>query len=185
MINSSKNDYWNWEEFCLGDTLKPVALCPPCHLGKPELRNKIIVFPEFISSISILCILESSVATWVIRDGFKTQPPVDRRFRPVPPSFCCSKQWQPPGTGRNRRSTGGWVLKPPLSKKSWTLYSGKLIWNQKLKIQQSILKMCVTRTAQGVFECCKRTPERRDNWFILLVGKFVLLCMFNHTLKLV
>ena len=50
-----------------------------------------------------------------IRDGFKTQPPVDRRFRPVPPGFYCSKQWQPPGTGRNRRSTGGWVLKPPLS----------------------------------------------------------------------
>ena len=50
-----------------------------------------------------------------VRDGFKTQPPVDRRFRPVPPGFYCSKQWQPPRTGRNRRSTGGWVLKPPLS----------------------------------------------------------------------
>ena len=24
-------------------------------------------------------------------------------------------QWQPPGTERNRRSTGGWVLKPPLT----------------------------------------------------------------------
>ena len=49
-----------------------------------------------------------------LRDGFKTQPPVDRGFRPVPPSFYCSKQWQLPGTGRNRRSTGGWVLKSPL-----------------------------------------------------------------------
>ena len=49
------------------------------------------------------------------RDGLKTQPPVDRRFRPVLGGFYRSKQWQPPGTGRNRRSTGGWVLKPPLT----------------------------------------------------------------------
>ena len=28
----------------------------------------------------------------LLRDGFKTQPPVDRRFRPVPPGFYCSKQ---------------------------------------------------------------------------------------------
>ena len=27
-----------------------------------------------------------------IRDGFKTQPPVDQQFRPVPPGFYCSKQ---------------------------------------------------------------------------------------------
>ena len=52
----------------------------------------------------------------VARGGFKTQPPVDRRFRPVPPGCYCSKQWQPQGTGRNRQSTGGWVLKPPLGK---------------------------------------------------------------------
>ena len=51
----------------------------------------------------------------LLRDGFKTQPLVDRRFRPVPSGFYCSKQWQPPGTGRNRRSTSGWVLKSPLS----------------------------------------------------------------------
>ena len=50
----------------------------------------------------------------VLRDDFKTQPPVDWRFHPVPGVFYCSKQWQPPGTRRNRRSTGGWVLKPPL-----------------------------------------------------------------------
>ena len=49
----------------------------------------------------------------------KPQPPVDRRFRPVPPGFYCSKQWQPPGTRQNRRSTGGWVLKPPLSVRVW------------------------------------------------------------------
>ena len=49
-----------------------------------------------------------------VRDGFKPQPPVDRWFRPVPPGFYCCKQWQPPWTRRNRRSTGGWVLKPPL-----------------------------------------------------------------------
>ena len=49
-----------------------------------------------------------------LRDGFKTQPPVDQRFRPVPAGFYCSKQWQPPRTGQNRRSTGGWVLKLPL-----------------------------------------------------------------------
>ena len=46
-----------------------------------------------------------------VRGGFKTQPPVDRRFRPVPPGFYCSKQWQPPGTGRN------WSR--PLQKKTW------------------------------------------------------------------
>ena len=28
----------------------------------------------------------------LLKDGFKTQPPVDRRFRPVPPGFYCSKQ---------------------------------------------------------------------------------------------
>ena len=50
-----------------------------------------------------------------LRDDFKTQPPVDRRFRPVRAGSYCSKQWQPPRTGRNRRSTGGWVLKPPLT----------------------------------------------------------------------
>ena len=50
-----------------------------------------------------------------VRDGFKTQPPGDRWFRPVLAGFYCSKQWQPPRTGRNRRSTGGWVLKPPLN----------------------------------------------------------------------
>ena len=49
------------------------------------------------------------------RDCFKTQPPVDPRFCPVPVGFYSSKQWQPPGTGRNRRSTGGWILKPSLS----------------------------------------------------------------------
>ena len=27
-----------------------------------------------------------------VRDGFKTQPPVDRRFCPVPAGFYCSKQ---------------------------------------------------------------------------------------------
>ena len=30
--------------------------------------------------------------TYYIRDGFKTQPEVDQRFRPAPGSFCCSKQ---------------------------------------------------------------------------------------------
>ena len=49
-----------------------------------------------------------------VRDNFKTQLPVDRRFRPVPAGFYCSKQRQPPGTVRNHRSTGGWVLKSPL-----------------------------------------------------------------------
>ena len=63
-----------------------------------------------------------------LRDGFKTQPPVDRRFRPVPTSSYCSKQWKPPGTGRNRRSTGGWVLKSHLTSaivlrsNGWYLY---------------------------------------------------------------
>ena len=63
----------------------------------------------------------------MIRDGFKTQPPVDRRFRPVPPGFYCSKQWQPPGNGRNRRLTGGWVLKPPLRHWNFTVEKGSKI----------------------------------------------------------
>ena len=64
-----------------------------------------------------------------VRDGFKTQPPVDRRFRPVPPGFYCTKQWQPPGTGRNHRSTVGWVLKPPLN-----VYTTNI--NRELKMQR-------------------------------------------------
>ena len=59
--------------------------------------------------------LKSCISVQLFRGGFKTQPPVDRRFRPVPPGFYCSELWQPPRTGRNRRSTGGWVLKPPLT----------------------------------------------------------------------
>ena len=58
-----------------------------------------------------------TVAPETFRDDFKTQPPVDRWFCPVPPGFYCSKQWQPPWTGRNLRSTGGWVLKPPLTRR--------------------------------------------------------------------
>ena len=50
-----------------------------------------------------------------VRDGFKTQLLVDRRFRPVPPSFYRSKQWQLPGTGRNRRSTSSSVRFQPVS----------------------------------------------------------------------
>ena len=51
----------------------------------------------------------------LFRGGFKTQPPVDRRFRPVPGGCHCLEQLKPGGTGRNRRSTGGWVLKPSLT----------------------------------------------------------------------
>ena len=61
-----------------------------------------------------------------VRDGFKTQPPVDRRFCRVPAGFYYSKQWQPPGTGRNQWLTSGWVLKSPLtfcgSNRNGTLY---------------------------------------------------------------
>ena len=57
--------------------------------------------------------LNQTSVPWVQRDGFKTQPPIDRRFHPVPAGFYCSKQWQPPRTGRNRRSTGGWVWSRP------------------------------------------------------------------------
>ena len=38
-----------------------------------------------------------------LRYDFKTQPLVDRWFRLVLAGFYCSKQWQPPRTGRNRR----------------------------------------------------------------------------------
>ena len=67
---------------------------------------------------------------YFVRDGFKTQLPVDRRFRPVPAGFYCSKQWQLLGTGRNRRSTGSWVLKLPL-----ILYSDNVnfqVWRLKV-----------------------------------------------------
>ena len=67
--------------------------------------------------------LSGKVIPDALRDGFKTQPPVDRRFSPVPAGFYCSKQWQPPGTGQNRRSTGGWVLKPPLKDMEYLLAS--------------------------------------------------------------
>ena len=57
----------------------------------------------------------------IVRDGFKTQPPVDRWFRPVQARFSIVlKVMTTPGIGRNRRSTGGWVLKPPLrEKQNW------------------------------------------------------------------
>ena len=41
------------------------------------------------------------------RDDFKTQPPVDRRFHPVPGGFYYSKQWQQAGTG-GRPAVGFW-----------------------------------------------------------------------------
>ena len=66
-----------------------------------------------------------------VRGDFKTQPPADRRFCSFPPGFYCSKQWQPSWTGRNRRSTGGWVLKPPLTNKQIIPLSlmGKLMFH--------------------------------------------------------
>ena len=51
-----------------------------------------------------------------LRDDFKTQTPVDLQFRPVPGIYHCLEQWKPARTERNRRPTGGWVLKPSLSK---------------------------------------------------------------------
>ena len=42
-----------------------------------------------------------------VRDNFKTQPPVDRRFRLVLDSCYCSKQWQPDGT-TNRKAVEFW-----------------------------------------------------------------------------
>ena len=44
-------------------------------------------------------------------DDFNTQLPVVRRFRLALAGFFCSKQWQPPGTRRNRRSTCGCVFR--------------------------------------------------------------------------
>ena len=38
----------------------------------------------------------------LIRDDFKTQPPVDQRFCPVPAGFYCFKQWQLPRTRWNK-----------------------------------------------------------------------------------
>ena len=76
------------------------------------------MWSKWLSTLQRHSVTSGPFSKWdqvYIRNGFKTQPSVDRRFRPVPPGSYCSKQWQPPGTGRNRWSTGGWVLKPPLS----------------------------------------------------------------------
>ena len=91
--------------------------------AKDDLNTKLYTFNfNYLDKFDFWCentyilnlVLHFTLIKYQLRDGFKTQPPVDRRFRPVSPGFHCSKQWQPPGTGRNRRSTGGWVLKPPL-----------------------------------------------------------------------
>ena len=50
----------------------------------------------------------SRCTLWELKDGFKTQLPVDQRFRPVLDSFCCFKQWQPPVTTWNCHSTTSW-----------------------------------------------------------------------------
>ena len=60
---------------------------------------------------------EMSNHSWhQLRDDFKTQPSVDRRFHPGPAGFYCSKQWQPPRTGQNCWSTSCWVLQSTLTK---------------------------------------------------------------------
>ena len=84
-----------------------------CHTNSQPSRIRLCQFQSPTSCV-VCCPNLVIKNYYFVRDGFKTQPPVDRRFRPVPPCFYCSKQWQSPGTGRNRRSTGGWVLKPPL-----------------------------------------------------------------------
>ena len=50
----------------------------------------------------------------LVRGDFKTQPPVDWGSRPVLGGCHCLEQKKPAGTGRNRWSTGGWVLKSSL-----------------------------------------------------------------------
>ena len=49
---------------------------------------------DFADDIALLSATQQHAQVKVtrLRDGFKTQPPVDRRFRPVPPGFYCSKQ---------------------------------------------------------------------------------------------
>ena len=56
--------------------------------------------------------------TQMKRDDFTPQLPVDQPFYPIPAGSCCSKQWQPLRTRRNRLSTGSLVLKSPLMKNS-------------------------------------------------------------------
>ena len=62
----------------------------------------------------------------MVRGNFKTQLPVDRRFRLVPGGYHCLEQKKPTGTAgqlpANRRPTGGCfeaILNRFLSKSSW------------------------------------------------------------------
>ena len=71
-------------------------------------------YPHFPPFFKVLILLVSEI----LRGGFKTQPPVDRRFRPVPGGCHRLELKKPGGTGRNRRSTGGWDLKTSLRKKN-------------------------------------------------------------------
>ena len=80
-----------------------------CSVGTGTLWSR-QPYPDHWSFAMVFLSCHSSL----LGDGIKTQPPVDRRFRPVPLGFYCSKHWQPPRTGRNLRSTGGLVLKSPL-----------------------------------------------------------------------
>ena len=77
------------------------------------------------------------------RDNFKIQ----LQFCPVPASFYRAKQWQPPGTGRNRRSTGGWILRSPLIKSVTlvkTVCPVGVAWVSELGVWCSLLNPCPT-----------------------------------------
>ena len=50
-----------------------------------------ILIERMQSEFGITCTAKEWFVSY-LRDGFKTQPLVDRRFRPVPPGFYCSKQ---------------------------------------------------------------------------------------------
>ena len=97
------------EKFSPGDVISSgiVWLSTQLKDGASEMsENKIHVIHSAIASPPWLC-NPHSLST--LRDGFKTQPAFDHRFRSILGGFFCSKQRQLPGTGWNHQSTTSWV----------------------------------------------------------------------------
>ena len=97
---------------CPSPAPSPMPAEPTCEQSRPTV-------PHVDTKGKILIIKDSIPKHLVGRkmtSKRRLQNLTSVRFRS---GFHCSKQWQPPRTGRNRRSTGGWVLKPPLS--AWLL----------------------------------------------------------------
>ena len=84
--SGSKDDFSNY---------RPISILPICSKILEKIVHKQLYV--YVSDNQLVYDGQSgfrkqhSTCT-ALRDGFKTQPPVDRRFCPVPPGFDCSKQ---------------------------------------------------------------------------------------------